>query len=723
MKRALLCSAQLCATTFLLAAASPAVAQVTAEEQASDVIVVTARRREESLQDVPSSVQVIGQEQINSMNARSLAELNGATPNVSMDPQNGTITIRGISSNARNAGFEAGAAVYIDGVYQGRPVGNNQNLVDIAQVEVLRGPQGTLFGKNTTAGAYNITTVRPGDEFHGSGYLRLGEQDQREFAGYVAGPLVEDVLGGKLAVFRQTQDGYQHDSGTGRDYGNVDAYGARAELNLTVGGWDLALRGDYSWDLGEAARQEPVQGPLTGRSLQVSPGIDTIHSDIQQESEVHGGGLSFTAERDLGFATLTSITAWRELASEIVVDDDYGTAGTTTFPAYVFVPALANIYHHYDDEGRHFSQEIRLASPSDSFVTYVAGLYYFSQELDSRRDYVAGYAPNFFINNSNVETTAYAAFANVDLNATDRLTFTAGLRYTHEEKDLAYFQQGNIGYPTIPQTTDSVSDNDLSPALSVSYHFTSDVMGYATASRGYKSGGWNPELTLQTTVQGIRFESEQNTNYELGLRTQFFDRQLTVNATLYHMDYTDLQVSRFLGAGGLVISNAGEAAIEGLELEAIARPTTWLRLSAGAALNEAKYGDFNLEGGAPFPYSGQDLTNSPRRTGFVAADIDLPIASSWSFLAHGDYRYIGERYFNDGRTHPSGNGAVAESYAIANVNFGIRSDNGLEIIAYANNIGDERGVISRSTDFLGYNYLLERYTSPRQVGVRIGYSF
>ncbi|CAN0513703.1 unnamed protein product, partial [Phaeothamnion confervicola] len=162
--------------------------------------------------------------------------------------EDGAITIRGISSNARNVGFEAGSAVYIEGVFQGRPLGNNQDLVDVDRVEVLRGPQGTLYGKNTTAGAISLFTVRPGPDFTGRAEVQIGERDDQRYSGYVAGPLVADLVGFKLSAFRRTSEGFQTNLFNGEKYGYVDTVGGRVELRVTPGPWDLALRADLNHD-------------------------------------------------------------------------------------------------------------------------------------------------------------------------------------------------------------------------------------------------------------------------------------------------------------------------------------------------------------------------------------------------------------------------------------------------------------------------------------------
>lgn len=707
MRRFLMSSA-LCATLSALGA-SEAQAQV-ASALAGDVIeevVVTARKRAESLQDVPASIQVVGAEQVAALNVSSLTDLNGATPNATIS-NGGAITIRGITSNVRNAGFEAGAAVYVDGVYQGRPAGNDQDLVDIERVEILRGPQGTLYGKNTTAGAFNLTTVSPGGSWRGKGVVRLGEREEMQVAGYVAGPLVPDLLGGKFAFYRRSQEGYQRDIATGAKYGDADVHGTRGQLRFTPGDWLVDLRADYMDDRSVPAFSEPVSSPA------VVPGRDTIASNIRQPRSVKGGGVSLTVEKDFGFGPVTSITAWRKLESIFTIDDDY----------YVVAPVFGNVSHRWVDESRQFSQEVRLVSNSSGPFSYVAGLYYFKQVLNADRPFDILGGERVFFDLVEIETDAYAGFINADYRLGERLTITGGLRYTVEEKRLDFEQKGfaPTGYPDIPRSFDKFTDRDLSPTLSARYEFTPDISGYVTVSRGFKAGGWNPDITTQTNTDAIQFEAEKITNYEAGLRTQLLDRRLTLNLTAYRMDYDDLQVSQFLGTNvGFVITNAGKAKVEGAEVELIAQPTSWLSLRGGGAYNDARYTQFLAGGGAD--YSGQRFTNAPKFSGYVAVDVDAPIRDNLSLILHGDYRYESSVFFDDARTVSVVGPYARDGYGLLNARIGVRTDTGLEVSIYGQNLTDERVLVTRTNDLLRLGIVLDTYGPPRQVGVRFAASF
>ncbi|MDB5429051.1 MAG: hypothetical protein JWP35_167 [Caulobacter sp.] len=669
-------------------------------------VLVTARKRTENLQDVPASIQAIGADQLEKLNAKSLADLNGVTPNAHID-ELGNLTIRGITSSARNIGFEAGAAVYMDGVYLGRPLGNNQDLIDIDRVEVLRGPQGTLYGKNTTAGAISISTVRPGQTWRGAGEIQYGERNDWRLSAYVAGPLIADVLGIKLSVYGRKSDGYQKDLVSGGAYGNYDETGVRGELRLTQGSWDVSLRGDYRRDEGMASAEEPVAGFALG----FSPGPDTVAPNVAYTLPRKGGGVSLTADDSLdGGYTFTSITAWRTLAVRQHFDDDFSP--------------LDIVFHIFADDYSQVSQEFRLASPADRRFTWIAGAYYFHQDLKSDRPVTlsTGFPVQGVMSDQvKTKTDAYAVFANGDYHFTDAITLNVGLRYTSERKTLNFDQQGvpAIGYPFLT-IDDHFTDSDVSPTAALSYKVSPQVTGYVKYSRGFKSGGWNPDIT---TTPHIKFDAESVTNYEAGLRTRLLDNRLGINATVYYMDYDDLQVSQFLGTfSGYVITNAGKARVQGVELDVQAQPTAWLSLGAGGAYNDAKYVDFDSGTGAN--YAGQQFTNVPKVSGFVTADINAPAFGGARFLAHVDYRYQTKTYFDDKRSvYPGIGPAAQDSYGLLNGNVGLGFDNGVKLEAYVVNANDERPLVERQPDALGLGIVVERRLTPREYGVRLSYRF
>jgi iron complex outermembrane receptor protein len=709
--RTLLCAA---ASAAALAEASSAPAQ-TASDSASERaarptvlgdVVVTARKRAENLQNVPASIQAVGAAQLERLNVKSLEDLNGTTPGAHLDDA-GNLTIRGISSNARNAGFEAGAGVYVDGVYIGRPLSNDQDLVDVGQVEILRGPQGTLFGKNTTAGAVSITTVQPGNSWRGDAEIQYGQRNDLRVAGYVAGPLVPDLVGLKLGAFERTSDGYQHNVYIGATYGNYDERGGRVELRITPGTWDLALRGDYDRDYGTPAGQVPV----TGFATAYASGMDNVAYNTPYYLHREGGGYSFTANDALpGGYTFTSISAWRSLRTVLNFDDDFSP--------------LTIASHHWVDKSHQISQELRLASPSEGKFTWLVGGYFFYQDLGANRP--VSLTPPFPVTGTlndivTVKTYSFAGFANADYHFTDALTLNVGLRYTSEHKTLNFDQIGilELGYPNL-LINDQFTDSDVSPTAALSYKFSPQATGYLKYSKGFKSGGWNPDIT---TTTHIGFNPEDVTNYEAGLRTRLFQDRLSANVTAYYMDYDNLQVSQFLGTfSGYVITNAGKARVKGVEIDLQAQPVSWLNLTAGGAYNDAKYVQF--DSGTGVSYAGQQFTFAPVFTAFVSGDVRTPVATNVNLIAHLDYRYQSTEYFDDQRSYYPGIGPAASGpYGLLNGHVGVALRDGLTLEVFGENLTDNRALTNRLTDGLSLGVLTDIYLPPREVGVRAAYRF
>ncbi|MBA2933531.1 TonB-dependent receptor [Sphingomonas sp. CGMCC 1.13654] len=705
------------AIAAIMPAAAEAVEQLSAASVSSTGgaadIIVTARKRSENLKDVPASILVVNKAQIANLNAKTLEDLNGAAPNLHVG-DDGTLTIRGISSTARNVGFEAGAAEYIDGVYQGRPIGNNQDLTDIERVEVLRGPQGTLYGKNTTAGAISIVTVRPGDSWTGRGEVQYGEENDLRVAGYVAGPVVADTLGIKLSGFRRKSDGYGRNVLDGVPFGNYDSAGGRGEIRLTTGPFDVSLRGDYTWDDG----LPPLAKPVAGFAAAFAPGRDEIAQDRDTFNHEKSGGVSLTGDVDLGGGyTLTSISAWRAIRDFSGGDDDSSP--------------LDAVYHRFLDKSRQVTQEVRLASPSTGRFSWIVGGYYFHQRLSSVRPITLSTdfpAQGVVADNVMVWTDSFAAFANGDYHLTDKLTLNAGVRFTSEHKRLDFVQTGIPGffYPDY-NIKDHFTDTDVSPTASLSYKFSPAVTTYIKFSRGFKSGGWNPDIT---TTPNIKFDPEKVNNFEAGLRTSFAGGKLGLNLTAYYMDYSDLQVSQLLSTSlGYVITNAGKARVKGVEVELTAQPVSWLTLTANAAYNDARYHDFDsgipnlADPSTTINYAGQRFTFTPAFSGFLGVDTNIPLNSAVSWKTHGDVRYQSKIFFDDARTVSSIGPFSQKGYAKVNLLSGLSFRDGLEVMLFVDNLTNNRALENRASDALGFGLILDQYTRPREIGGRVSFKF
>ncbi len=697
----------LCCASALV---SPALAQPGApasnEAQTVDTIIVTAQRREERQIEVPVSLTVFSAEAVEKAGIHTLTELNGLVPNVTIDADS-VLQIRGIRSFTRNIGFEASSAVYVDGVYQGRSQGNQQDLLDISSVEVLRGPQGTLFGKNSPAGAVNITTLKPGPEFKAMVLGEAGDRDLRRVSAYVAGPLVGDSLFFKVAAFGAKQDGPFTNRATGSTLDNLDYRGARATLRGLAGETELILSGDVY-----RSRNNPwIGGLVTGFGS--IPGRDRRDGDYDFDGRenIDREGVSFTVNHPIGDLDLTSITALRAQDYEFGNDSD----GTT-------LDAVQTDFH---DSNETFSQELRLSSPAGNRVGFVAGLFYFHQTADSDRAFTTG--PDFSVvlglppglipslniaNGSKVETESYAAFGQVDVDITEKLGAFVGIRYTKEDKDLRFQQGGGtlFGYPNLT-VSDSLSDDNWSPTVGITYAIRDDFRVYAKASRGYKSGGFNPDLV---TTAPIPFGPETLTTFEAGAKGVFFDRTTSIEVAVFDTEYQDLQISRFLGGFlGTQIVNAGSARIRGFEADVTSRPIRNLELNAGVGFLDTEFEDYDVGGGLTF--NGNELPGVSRWNLFAAARYELDNGLFGRLEAtHRSSSYLTEA--NDSVFR-------RPSFTIVDAQVGWRHpDDTWEVTLFGDNIFDEDVIQDMYTSVLpppSNNQRYEILNHPRTFGIRL----
>ncbi|WP_339670584.1 TonB-dependent receptor [Dasania marina] len=596
------------------AVATPALGQNATIEE----LIVTSRKRQENVQDIPVAITALGEATIDNLGATSVSDLVTNVPNLAMDPNGNSLNswgLRGIVSVSRNAGQESGLGVYIDGVYAGRPASFNFPLSDIQQVEVLRGPQGSLFGRNTIAGAINITTKMPYDEFQGQIKTTLGNYSKVNVEAGVSGAIVEGTLNGKISGFSFQRDGYVKNISDGKDQMSEDRVGGRMGLYWTPNDrTEIIFSGDYLEQDNRqifGATREPGLNDIAAGWYQSS--AHKINSNDPNSEKIKSGGSSLTVnfETESEFI-LSSITAKRFADFELLADDDAGPLTLT--------------YSEFQDDSDTFSQEFKIVSPSYDSYDYVAGLYYLNQSIEAARvTSVLPYPENTIgiLSESEVDTKAWAAFGTLNVYPTEDLTLTLGLRYTDEDKSSQFSQLENagIGFPTVSFSPD-ISDQSWSGDVSASYAIDENIKVYSSIRRGTKSGGFQTDVIDFTSPELFEFGAETATSYELGLKGSFFERSMEVNASIFRTDYEDMQVGQLLGLG-FTTTNAGESEINGIELELrwVATDNLSFGFSAGVLDHE---------------YTSYDDCNG------VGVDCDgnkLQLVSDWTAAANMDYWY------------------------------------------------------------------------------------
>ena len=641
-------------------------------------VIVTSTYREESLQDIPIAVTALNGDLMTREDIVDLTGISLNTPNFSFTefaPGQTIPVMRGIGSADDGAGLDNSIAIFLDGVYIGRGAGNNFEMFDLERVEVVRGPQGTLFGRNAIGGAVVIKTKKPAEEFEGKVALTAGNYGTFRAQGYVSGPL-GDNLRGKLVASTRQHDGFVDNAVLGTELQDEDNMSFRGQLLWAGENSEWLLSADYSEDDRADMGRTPIVDNAPLQLIMEMNGVPggargtprTNASPYDGYSERELGGISLTGTFEFASGSLTSITAAR------TVDTSWQMTSIGTGVGGLGLP-FDEVVDDINESVDTFSQELRWTSNIDGPLSYTAGLYYFMEDTDRVevfRTTVAGQYndPNLPFRTTDVgsqnilgndyaqtanETTSIAVFASLDYELTDRITLTAGLRYTRDEKDYTATSVncgmvagmdpalngsqfvnwpgcggvGASGLRIIAETfevTPEDSWSDVSPKLSAQYALNDNTMVYASWSKGFKSGGFAGSQGVEA-VAADPVDQETASNYEIGIKSDVTD-SLRINATAFYMDYEDLQVVRFGPVPGsefgtFVTTNLGSADIQGFELESTWFITDALRLDGFVAYLDSEGNDLIINGG---DYSGKQLVGAPELSYNIRASYEQSFA-------------------------------------------------------------------------------------------------
>lgn len=579
------------------ALSAPTIAQEAAiDPQATtvDEIVVTARRREESLQEVPVAVSAFSAAQLEATGAQDITELSRSVPSLTLQAARGSNStlisfIRGVGQQDPLWGFEPGVGLYVDDVYIARPQAAVLDIFDIERIEVLRGPQGTLYGRNTIGGAIKYVTRRIGDEPEGSIRAAYGSYDQRDVIASVALPLGED-WGYSVSYARYLRDGYGENLNTGNDHYNKDVTAARASLEWTPSdNLFFRLAGDIVIDDSNARHGY--------RELAPSPdSVYDTNAGAGDANVVEARGLSFTGEWTVNdMLTLKSITAYREGFTRGNIDFD-------NLPDPILdIPAA------YDDD--QFSQEFQALLEGDRWSA-VLGAYYFDGSSSGAFDTVVGLANLTTLTAGSVDTESFAVFGDFNYDVTDALSVSVGGRWTRDDKVGTVFRQQYLGIrspffnnaaatPLGAPRTDYTAERSFekfTPRVSVSYDFGPDLSAYASWSEGFKSGGFDMRgdaVLYPETING--YDPETVETFEIGLKGSLFDNRLSFATAIFDSAYEDQQITTQYPAGATiasVVDNVGSSSIRGWEFEGRLRATDNLTLNLTGSYIDAEFDEF-----------------------------------------------------------------------------------------------------------------------------------
>lgn len=730
-----------------VAAADPVEEQARQADRASegDDLVVTARRREERAQDVPIALTALSGAQVSPPGALGLSQVAQLAPSLQLtatNPRNTNINIRGLGATPAFAslGLEYGVGVYVDQVYYSRPTQSAFDLYDIERVEVLRGPQGTLFGKNTTAGAINILTEAPQFTPAMRGEISVGNYRSVQARATGTVPL-SDTIALRLSFTDTVRDrGFQTVRGETRRVHDLYSLGLRGQLLFEPSdSFRVRLIGDYAEQrqnccigVTTAIRTTRVDGTtLPGNFVQrvarfgytplpVDPYARRLETNRPFSVEIETYGGTAIADLDLGPATLTSVTGWRKLDFDPETDAD--VIGLDVFER-------AGV----KEQQEQFSQEIRLASNGTRTLDYIVGVYYFRQRIDDQfftiygRDaalWVLGPAAGstapsiggqaalnglFADGRATALTKSYAAFGEATYHLGTAIDLTGGLRYTREEKDGSFGQTQRGPTLTaneilfgaqairdafaanIPTFFVSTEESNLTGRATLSVRPAQDILAYITYSRGFKSGG----LNLNPTAAPRVIEPEQVENYEAGLKAQFLDRRLTVNLAAFSQDVRNYQSQQIdtQVAQTAYIANVGTVRARGFELDAKVRVADGLNLFAAAAYTDAQYRSFT---NAPCPVeflglatvcdlSGRRLPGVSKYSVSFGGEFSAPIGRDRALYLNADHAYRSDFY----TTYNLAADSLAPGYHVTNARIGVRSEDGhWDLSIFARNLLD-----------------------------------
>jgi iron complex outermembrane receptor protein len=697
---------------------------------ARDVVTVTAQRREQALQDVPLAISALGGELLEDTQTNSFEQLQYLVPSLSFQTgasdRDGTVSIRGVGTSGRVNELDPAVGIFVDGIFMDRTGNGVGDFIDIERVEVLRGPQGTLFGKNTPAGLVHFITREP--EFEPSFDLRatIGNYESRRLQGTATSAIAGEVIAGRVSFFINERDGFFENRVTGNALRNRDRWGVRSRLLFAPSdSFEAIISADYGEEDEFGPGGDCLSGPLCASIPGEPNAFDrTLSMNTDGTTTAERWGTSAELNLEIGEYTLTSITGFRSYEYSRNQDGDYSP-----------VDLISTLSSNPDQE--HWTQEIRLQSPSTGHFDYVLGAYYFDKELvNDLRTFVGSAlfgprAPQGEIRTSSFENTAWSLFAHGNYRfAEDRFNLFAGLRYTDEEKvqtDVAVltplaFLAGFGAFDTRATFEDQV----VTWTAGLQYFPSDDLMAYASVATGYKSGGTNSAALRFDPTADVRFAPEESTSYEAGLKATFWDGLATANIAVFYTNFDNFQATQFDAvATRQILTNAGSVVSHGIEFDGTLAPFDGLTLTGAFSLNTAEYDTFQnavpnavqqLAGLTVQDLSGQPLANAPEFTGSLTARYERPLTARLTGFIQGEAYYRGDTFLN---TDLDPN-VTQDGYTLLNARIGVETDH-IYASLYVENASDEDYLIfGGDVPFSGNTSYYGVLGDPQTYGVQLG---
>lgn len=706
-------------------------------------IVVTARKREENLQDVPISVAVLNADKLVEQGVQNIGTLDTSLANVSIGGSlarggnAGAYSIRGIGEVSPDANRDPTVGLYVDDIYEGRSDGALLELVDIERVEVLRGPQGTLFGKNTAGGAIRVVSRRP--SFDGpEGSVEITGANHREFGVSLRGNVeLADTLAARFSLAQHSNKGWFRN--TFRNYlsGDDHVRGGRLQLRWQPATWaDINLSVDASRsknnggavklvEQGSATRvtshdNESTEPKYLTTNYVLADPDSTVGPERPMAYLRKSVGVGLRGDFELAdWLTARTIFGYRQSDVENHHDRDVS-------------PARVYDYDQVQDL-ENYSAELQLLGKLKDF-NWVLGLYYFGEKPRDLR-HIHEYSPSIntppepsdLVNDYSVKANSYAAFFQGEYTILKGLTATLGGRYTHETKSLFTIQLNALTNPdtVLNQATGSGSWNDFSPYVALRYEWTPNIMTYGSWSRGFRSGGINNLFQATLPQNGISpFGPETLSSFEFGARTSWFDNRLIANVSSFWSTYKDIQATFNVtsGGSGRFFTNVGDGKINGGEVELRIAPVRPLSFSANMGWTNARYTRLNAVGGSITGISlTQSFARTPKLSYSLGARYNHELHNGSSLLYSINYGWKDDQR----STAQSTNSQLLPSYGLLSSRLQFKSTNNWRVALFCSNCANERYLIG-GINFLGtaaFGARFLEYGDPRRIGVEFGVDF
>ncbi len=744
--------------TPLIATSLLATSGIQAEESSAgfalEEVVVTARKREESLQDTPVAVSAFTANELKLRNIKSTDKLGDVTPNLTFDsnaPSGGMnsssqIFIRGIGQTDFTAVTDPGVGLYVDGVYYSRSIGGSLDFLDMERIEILRGPQGTLFGRNTIGGAVSLHTKRPAEEFGGSVALEIGDDDMRNITADLDMP-ISDTLLSKLSVSSRKRDGYVKRVFDGKELGDDDVLSARLALQwMPSDTLDVFFTADYTKEREQGAPSSSLgvndQGtfamltnvfliptcPLGPPPGPPGPARDTMNNpnclnfSRNKGPYVSEGTAPVASELDFfGF----SLTATWELSENITVKSITAYRDMDSFSARDADNTEYQVFHTQDFfEHDQLSQELQFSGLAlDGTLKWLVGLYYFEEEADNPNpvEFPVPFVGNF-TSGGQTDNDNFAVFGQATWDMTDQLHLTLGLRFTDETKRFSpysfipeggFYVKGGPGSPAvrfydcptgtepgcvtagrlftpgdrlIPEGEYEESFDDWTPMVNIAYDLTDEVMIYLTYSEGFKSGGFDQRFNVEFLDGPTSFDPETATTYEIGMKSSWLDNRMRLNIAAFFTDYEDQHIIVREGFAPVTF-NAGESEIQGFELETSFVPTDAWMLQATVGYIDAEYSKLDptviANGGID---TGSSLAQTPEWSTNLGVAYTTELGDWGTLTPRVDWSYKSESY-NDAINTPQ---LRQGSYHLLNASVSFLSaDEAWEVVLSGRNLHSE----------------------------------